>query len=105
MHMDMTYTIVPVFGGENKRLYRETKFGYVVNDQNNLVNHPIYVFYEDPGYYILSVYEEYMEALTPTDPLISYAKEVDGIWKMFFDRAYSKEGVGDGVVFISPSER
>jgi len=58
MKMDMTYTTVPVFGGELRRLYRETKFSYVFNYQNNLVNHPIYVFDEDMGYCILFVNEE-----------------------------------------------
>jgi hypothetical protein len=42
MQMDMTYATVPVFGGEHRRLYRETKFAYVVSDQNNPKNHPIY---------------------------------------------------------------
>jgi hypothetical protein len=42
MQMDMTYATVPVFGGEQRRLYRETKFAYMVSDQNNPVNHPIY---------------------------------------------------------------
>jgi hypothetical protein len=30
MKMDMTYATIPIFGGENRRLYRETKFSYVV---------------------------------------------------------------------------
>jgi hypothetical protein len=46
MQMDMNYITVPVFGGENKRLYMETKFSYLVSDQNNPKNHPIYVVYE-----------------------------------------------------------
>jgi len=41
MQMDMTYSTAPIFGGENKRLYRETKFSYVVSDHNNPKNHPI----------------------------------------------------------------
>jgi hypothetical protein len=53
MQMDMTYATVPIFGGENKRLYRETKFSYVVSDQNNPRNHPIYVVDEDLGCCIL----------------------------------------------------
>jgi hypothetical protein len=63
MQMDMTYATVPVFGGENRRLYRETKFSYVVSDQNNPKNHPIYVVDEDMGCCILSVNEEYMKPL------------------------------------------
>jgi len=50
MHMDMTYANVQVFGGENMRLYREQNFSYVVSDQNNPINHPIYVVDEYLGY-------------------------------------------------------
>jgi hypothetical protein len=32
MQMDMNYAIVPVFGGEIRRLYGEIKFSYVVSD-------------------------------------------------------------------------
>jgi len=32
MQMDMTYAIVPFFGGELRRLYRETNFDYVFSD-------------------------------------------------------------------------
>ena len=38
------------------------------------------------------------------DPISIYAKEdCNDIWQMFFDGAYSKEGNGAGVIFISPS--
>jgi hypothetical protein len=39
------------------------------------------------------------------DPLVIPVEEVDGIWKLFFDGACSKEGVGDGVVLISPTKK
>jgi len=32
IHMDMTYDTIPTFGGEQRRIYRETKFPYVVSD-------------------------------------------------------------------------
>ena len=88
--MDMTYAIVPVFGGEIRRLYRETKFVYVVSDQNNLVNHPIYVVDEDLGCCILFVNEEYNETPMLVDPLVSPVEEMDGMWKKQIDGAYSK---------------
>jgi hypothetical protein len=62
--MDMTYSIVPVFGGENRILCSEKKFTYVVSDQNNSINHPIYDVDEDLGCFILSIYEEYKESLS-----------------------------------------
>jgi hypothetical protein len=64
MQMDMTYATVLVFGGENRRLYMETKFSYVVSDQNNPKNHPIYDVDEDMVCCILSINEEYDEPPT-----------------------------------------
>jgi hypothetical protein len=49
MKMEMTYATVPVFGGENRILCRETKFSSVVSDQNNSINHPIYAINEYLG--------------------------------------------------------
>lgn len=103
--MDMTYATIPFFGGELKRLYQETKFAYVVSDQSNPVNHPIYVVDEDLGCCIMSVNEEYNETPTLVDPLVSPVEEVDGIWKMFFDGACSKGGVGAGIILISPTKK
>jgi ribonuclease HI len=105
MQMDMTYATVPVFGGELKRMYREIKFSYVVNDHNNLMNHPIYVVDEDLGCCILSINEEYNETPMLEDPLVIPVEEVDGILKLFFDGACSSEGFGVGIVLISPTKR
>ena len=32
----------PVFGGVNRRLYRESQLAYVISDEKNPSNHPIY---------------------------------------------------------------
>jgi len=77
----------------------------VVSNQNNLVNHPIYVIDEYIYCFILTINEEYKESLTLMDPLTSTNKEVGGIWKMCFDGEYSKEGVGDALVLISPNKK
>jgi ribonuclease HI len=69
------------------------------------VNHPIYVVDEETTYCILSVNEEYNETPMLEDPLVSHVEEVDNIWKLFFDGACSKEGVGVGVVLISPTKK
>jgi hypothetical protein len=105
MQMDMNYVTAPVFGGELRRLYQETKSSYVVSDQNNPMNHPIYDDDEDLGCCILSVNEEYNETPMLEDPLVIPMEEVDGIWKLFFDGACSKEGVGAGVILISPTKK
>ena len=70
MQIDINYSTVPVFGGELRRLYRETNFGRVVSDHKNLVNHPIYDVDEDLWYCILSVNEEYNENPMLADPLV-----------------------------------
>jgi ribonuclease HI len=105
MQMDMTYATVPIFGGELRRMYRETNFSYVVSDQNNPVNHPIYVADEYLGCCILSVNEEYNETPMLVDPLVNLVEEVDDLWKMLFDGACSKEGVGAGIILISPTKK
>ena len=36
LHMDLTYATIPVFQGENRRLYRELQFAYIVTNDKNL---------------------------------------------------------------------
>jgi hypothetical protein len=40
--MDLTYATIPVFGGEHRILYRESQLAYIVSDEENPTNHPIY---------------------------------------------------------------
>jgi hypothetical protein len=40
--MDLTYATIPVFGGEHRRLYREAQLAYIVSDEEDPTNHPIY---------------------------------------------------------------
>ena len=51
--MDMSCATIPVFGGEFRRLYRETQMAYIISDQDNLSNHPIYVEEKELGSSIL----------------------------------------------------
>ncbi len=53
--MDLSYATVPVFGGELKRLYRESQLAYIISDENNLVNHPIYALDTNFGACILQI--------------------------------------------------
>jgi hypothetical protein len=76
----------------------------VISDKKKSLNHPIYVVYEDLNCFILTVNEEYKEFLTSISPIVSHGQETCCIWKMYFDGAYLKEGVGAGVVIISPKE-
>ena len=49
LQMDLTYATIPIFGGENKRLYRELQFSYIVTDDKNPTNHPLYAIEKDLG--------------------------------------------------------
>jgi hypothetical protein len=58
LQMDMTYATIPVFGGETRRLYRETKLAYTVSDPNHPNNYLVYSKDQDLGCFILSVNSE-----------------------------------------------
>jgi hypothetical protein len=107
LQMDLTYATIPVFGGEHRRLYREAQLAYIVSDEANPTNHPIYAMDTDLGSSLLQFTDE------PETPLqIRKQPNLDqgmpppttSVWKMFFDGASSSIGAGAGVVFKSPSQ-
>lgn len=53
LQMDMSYTTIPVFRGEFKRLYRETQMAYIISDHGNPSNHLIYVEEKELGSSVL----------------------------------------------------
>ena len=59
--MDLSYATIPVFGGEQQRLYREVKLSYLVSDHDNPTNHPIYVVEDHLGSSIFHMDEEIAE--------------------------------------------
>jgi hypothetical protein len=60
----------------------------VISDQNNPINHPIYVVYEDlVCCFIFSLNEEYSEAHVFVYSLLRPTIEVDGVRKMYFGGA------------------
>jgi len=63
LQMDLTYATIPVFGGEHRRLYREAQLAYIVSDEANPTNHPIFALDTDLGSSLLQVIE------TPEAPL------------------------------------
>jgi hypothetical protein len=42
LQMDLTYATIPVFGEEHRRLYKEAQLAYIVSDESNPTNHPIF---------------------------------------------------------------
>jgi len=102
---DLSYATVPVFGGESRRLYREAQLAYIISDEKNPSNHPIYAVDTDFGACILQI-EESQKALLQLKKLIVQAKgrQENQVWEMFFDGACSKETTGARVVLISPKQ-
>jgi ribonuclease HI len=107
LQMDLTYATIPVFGGEHRRLYREAQLAYIVSDEENPTNHPIYALDTDLGSSLLQLTDE-------SEPPLQIRKQLNleqgmpspttSVWKMFFDGASSSIGAGAGVVFKSPSQ-
>eukprot|EP00253_Pinus_taeda_P002856 PITA_02856 len=84
-----------VFGGESRRLYREAQLEYIISDENNPSNHPIYAVDSDFGACILQI-EESQKASMQLRKQIFQAKEEQGsqVWEMLFDGACSRETAG-----------
>ena len=105
--MDLSYATIPVFGGEHRILYRKEQLAYIINDEANPTNHPIFSLDLDLRSSILQLID------TPQPPIEIIKQPLTScedpppntfVWKMFFYGASSKESVGVGVVFISPTQ-
>jgi ribonuclease HI len=106
LQMDLTYSTIPVFEGEHRRLYREAQLDYIVSDEEDLTNHPIFALDMDLGSSLLqltNVVEPPLQIRKPIT-LCEDFPPITSVWKMFFDGASSREGVGAGVVFMSPAQ-
>jgi ribonuclease HI len=105
LQMDLSYAIIPVFGGELKILYRDNQLAYIISDGKRSVNHPIYVVDTDFGSCILQVDDAQS---TPMKLMKPVAQQSDGedisVWTMYFDGANTKDSICAGVVLISPSK-
>jgi ribonuclease HI len=106
LQMDLTYATIPVFGGEHRRLYREAQLAYIISDEADPTNHPIFSFDTDLGSSLLHLTDAPEPPLEIRKPisLCEDSPPITSVWKMFFDGASSKEGVGAGVVFVSPAQ-
>jgi len=102
---DLSYAIVPVFGRESRRLYREAQLAYIISDEKNPTNHPIYAVDTDFGACILQIEESYKAMIQLKKP-VAQAMEEEGnqVWDMFFDGACSRETARAGVVLVSPKQ-
>ena len=116
--MDLSYATIPVFS-EKRRLYRENCFAYMINNKENLGNHPIYYVDTDMGSSMLfnnlcpqkseprpsktasdepnqnSIEAKQEHEHSDLPPAPKETKE--GWWHMDFDGAVRKEGIGVGI--------
>ena len=95
LQMDLSYATIPVFGGENRRLYRELQFAYIVIDDRNPTNHPLYVVEKDLGSCMLHFSDDNTASMLQVDKeklVKRFVEQKDELWKMYFDGSSSKEG-------------
>jgi ribonuclease HI len=107
LQMDLTYATIPMFEGEHRRLYREAQLAYIISDEADPTNHPIFSLDTDLGSSLLQL-TDIPEAPLEIRKKPIYFHEIPPpttyVWKMFFDGASSREGVGARVVFLSPCQ-
>jgi ribonuclease HI len=107
LQMDLTYATIPVFGGEHRRLYRESQLAYIIRDEEDPTNHPIFALDTDFGSSLLKLTDT-LEAPFQIRKKPIFNHEIPppttSVWKIFFDGASSSEGTGAGVVFVSPCQ-
>jgi ribonuclease HI len=107
LQMDMTYTTIPMFGGQLTHLYREMRLAYTVSNPQNPNNFLVYIVDQDLGNCILS-FDDGIDSCTEENYI--YEKEFEnmystGIWRMFFDGSLSCEGAGAGILFVAPENK
>jgi hypothetical protein len=49
LQMDLTYATIPMFEGEHRRLYIEAHLAYIISDESDPTNHPIFALDTDLG--------------------------------------------------------
>jgi ribonuclease HI len=105
--MDLTYATIPVFGGEHIRISREAQLAYIIRDEANPTNYPIFSLDTDSGSSLLQLTdapEPPMEIKKQRITFCENSPPITSVWKMFFDGASSKDGFGAGVVLVSPTQ-
>jgi hypothetical protein len=112
LQLDMTYATIPIFSGQFTRLYRETRLEYIASDPQNPNKYPIYAVDQDLGNCILSI-DDILDECTEENCTEEEKHKIQktnknannvGVWKMYFDGAWSWEGAGVGVLFVAPND-
>eukprot|EP00253_Pinus_taeda_P002724 PITA_02724 len=104
LKLDFTYAVIPIFCGEERRLYRETRFVKTIT-KNEASNSPVYSLEKDDfACFMLHDNAELAEdnQRQHTSASVNTELQTEGVWKCFFDGAYSKEGTGTSFLLIAP---
>jgi hypothetical protein len=107
LQMDLTYATIPVFRGEHRRLYREAQLAYIISDESDPTNHPIFSLDTELGASLLQFTDAPEPALKLKKQSMVFHEasfSTTSVWKMFFDGASSKDVAGAGVVLVSPAQ-
>jgi len=107
LQMDMTYATIPIFR-QQRRLYRENLMKYMVRNQDQPNNYPLYSIHSNMDSFILYndiCLEEEMSDIESQSKKIEDVKlktEIEddndeGLWHMDFDGVVIKEGAGASV--------
>jgi hypothetical protein len=108
LQMDLSYSTIPFFWGEKRRLYRQEHISYIISDEENPTNHPIFAVDIDMGTNILQLTDDPQETMEIRNQPITTSEDPPSnayIWRMFFYGSSSKEGDGAGVVLFSPTQK
>jgi hypothetical protein len=106
LQVDLMYATILVFRGDHRRLYREAQLAYIIGDEADPTNHPIFSLDIDLGSSLLHLTNTLEPPLVIRNPITMREDPPlsTSMWKMFFDGASSREGVGAGIVFVSPCQ-
>jgi hypothetical protein len=79
---------------------------YIINDEADPNNHPIFSFDTDLGYSLFPLTDapEHPLEIKNSISLCEDSPPTTSVWKMFFDEASSREGDGAKMVFVSPTQ-
>ena len=77
---------------------------YIVSGHQNPRNHLIYVVEDDIGSSVFHLNDDGPEISVNQHRDQPLTGQKNKVWKMYFDGSSSKEGLGAGILLISPSE-
>jgi len=96
LKLDFSYVVIPIFGGEERGIYRETSFLRKITN-NEASNSPVYSQEKDDlSCFMLDDNAELAEdnQRQLTSACVNKELQIEGVWKCVLDGAYSNERTG-----------